>query len=63
LLRECAPRHPGIGRGPCVSSKGEAIHVRAPQTVSENKSDTRGIKRGWYAIEAMLGAGMGGMDY
>jgi hypothetical protein len=40
----------------CVSSNGEAIQVRAPQWpsfhyTSENKSDMRGIKHGWYAIE------------
>jgi hypothetical protein len=37
-------------------AKGEPMQVRAPQWpsliyVSEDKSDMRGIKHGWYAIE------------
>jgi hypothetical protein len=40
----------------CHSSKAKAMQVGAPQNdrflfVSEDESDMRGIKHGWYAIE------------
>jgi hypothetical protein len=51
------PGHPSIAQGPLpfIEGQGNAGYssaiMTAPRYISENQSDMRGIKHGWYAIE------------